>query len=129
MKNGSNVISCGTIPSARRVARKFVADSPGHDAIHHQPVAEAMIGGTQDAFAQQPELRVQHGERGVVADGADVTEVVGESLQLGQQRPQPDRPRRDIHGERRFHRQGEGESKGHGAVAGYAPGERRRTLD
>ena len=60
---------------------------------------------------------------GIVADGADVAEVIGEALQLGHQRAQPDRARRRLDAERRLDGAGEGERIGDGAVAGDAAGE------
>ena len=98
-------------------------DAAGHDAVHHQPVAEAGVGDAQHVLAQDAAVGVHEREGGVVADGADVAEVVGEALQLGHQRAQPDRARRRLDAERRLDGAGEGEGVGDGAVAGDAAGE------
>ena len=113
--------------AALRARRRQVArDAAGHDAVHHQAVAEAGVGGAQHVLAQDAAVGVHEREGGVVADGADVAEVVGEALELGHQRAQPDRARRRLEAERRLDRAGEGDGVGDGAVARDAAGELRR---
>ena len=73
---------------ARAAARclrraRSTRDAAGHDAIHHQPVAEARRRRAQHLLAQHAAVRVHEREGGVVADRADVAEVVGEPLELG----------------------------------------------
>ena len=63
-------------------------DAARDDSVHHQPVAETGVGGAQNAFAQDAAMRMHERERGVVADGADIAEVIGQSLELRHQRPQ-----------------------------------------
>ena len=63
----------------------------GHDDIPHQSMAECGIGCAQDALAQHAAMRVHQREGGVVADRADVAEMVGKPLEFREQRPQPDR--------------------------------------
>ena len=41
--------------------------------------------------AQHAAFGIDQRERGVVADGADIAEMIGEALKLGHQRAQPDR--------------------------------------
>ena len=74
-------------------------------------------------------MGVHQREGGVVADRADVAEVIGEALELGHQRAQPDRARRRLDAERRLDGAGEGERIGDRAVAGDAAGEPRRPVD
>ncbi len=62
-------------------------------------------------------------EGGVIADRADVAEMVGQTLQLRHQPAQPLRTRRCLDIERRFGGAGEGDAVGHGAVARRAAGE------
>src|SRR5207247_10108368 len=74
-------------------------------------------------------MRMHDGERRVVADCTDVAEMIGEPLELSEQRSQPDRPWRDLHAERCLGRKGKGEGEGDRAVARYAPGEHRGAPD
>ena len=108
---------------AAPVGRNIVGDAARHDRVHHQPVAEAGFRRAQRALAQDAALRVHQRERGVVADGADVAEMIGEPLELGHQRPQIERARRRLDLKRRLGGLREGKSIGHRAVAGGAPGE------
>ena len=57
-------------------------------------MAETGVRGAQDALAQDAAMRVHEREGGVVADGADVAEMIGEALELRHQRAQPGRARR-----------------------------------
>ena len=81
--------------------------------------------GAQHALAQHGAMGEHEGEGGIVADGADIAEMVGEPLELRHQRAQPDRARRRLHAERRFDRAGEGERIGDRAVARDAAAMRR----
>ena len=72
------------------VGGEIARDAARHDAVHHQPVAEAGVGRAQHALAQDAALRVHDGKRRVVADGADVAEMIGEPFQLRHQRAQLD---------------------------------------
>ena len=67
-----------------------------HYAVHHQAVAEAGVGDAQDVLAQDAAVGVNEREGSVVADCADVAEVVGEALELGHQRAQEDCSRRRL---------------------------------
>jgi hypothetical protein len=55
-------------------------------------VAEHRVTGLQHLLAQNAAMGVEEGEGGVVSDEADVVDVVGDPLEFGHQRPQPDRP-------------------------------------
>ena len=70
-------------------------------------------------------MGVHQRERRVVADRADVAEMIGEPLELGHQRAQPDRARRHLDAERRLDRAREGEGIGDRAVAAMRAGELR----
>ena len=65
-------------------------DAAGHDPVHHQPVAEGERREAQHALAQGRRMGKHQREGRVVADGADIAEMVGQPLQLGHQRAQPD---------------------------------------
>ena len=68
-------------------------------------------------------MSVHQREGGVVADGADVAEMVGKPLELREHRAQPDRAIRHAKFQGRFGRPRKRISIGDGAVAGHASGE------
>ena len=107
----------------RALGGEIGGDAARHHAVHHQAVAEADLGDAQDVLAQDAEVGVDERERGVVADGADVAEVVGCALQLRHQRAQIDGAGRGLQSERGLDGAGEGQSVGDRAVAGDAGGE------
>ena len=49
-------------------------------------MAEGVVGGAQHEFAQGAGMGVHQRERSVVADRADIAEVIGDALDLGHQR-------------------------------------------
>ena len=111
--------------SATPSGARSTATPPGHDPIHHQAVPEAGVGGAQHQLAQHAAMGVHQRKRGVVADRADVAEMIGDALELGHERAQPDRARRRLDPRCGFHRPGEGERIGDRAVARGAAGESR----
>src|SRR5690606_30070753 len=68
-------------------------------------------------------------ESGVVADGADVAEMIGKPLELGHQRAQPVSAGRRLDAERGLGRAGEGERVGDRAVARDAARETRGPVE
>ena len=83
-------------------------------------MAERLLGGAQHALAQDPAMGVHQRERRVVADRADVAEVIGEPLHFGHQRAQPVGSRRNRDAERRLGGAREGDLIGDRAVAADA---------
>src|SRR5262249_37804031 len=67
----------------RALLFKIGSYTPRQHAIHHQAMVKAPICRPQDLLAQDAAMRVKQRKRGVVADGADVPEVIGEALELG----------------------------------------------
>src|SRR5260221_2009353 len=53
-------------------------------------MAEAMPRRAQHPLAQDAAMGLHEGEGGVVADGADIAEVIGDALELRHHRAQPD---------------------------------------
>ena len=104
-------------------------DATWDDPIHHQPMAEARIGATQHALAQDAALRVHDGKRGIVADRSDVAEVIGQPFELGHQRAQKLRARCRFGVERGLDRVRKRQRIGDGAVAGGAAGEPRGVVE
>ena len=72
------------------------SQAAGNNDIHHQAMAEADIAGPQHPFAQHAAMGEHQREGRVVADAADVAEMVGETLQLRHQRPDPISARRRL---------------------------------
>src|SRR6185312_2164035 len=108
---------------------KIESDAAGHDAIAHQPMAEGRIRRAQHPLAQRAAMRMHQRESRVVADGADITEMIGETLELGHQRAQPLRPRRRGDAERIFGGAGKSDCIGDRAIARDAAGELRTALE
>ena len=79
-------------PSRAQIRR----DAAGNDPVHHQPVAETRGGGAQHLLAQHAAMRQHQAERGIVADGTEIAEVVGDPLQLRHHPAQRHRARRHI---------------------------------
>ena len=52
------------------------------------------LRGTQGPLAQDATFRIHQGEGRIVADRAEIAEMVGDTLELRHQRPEPDRARR-----------------------------------
>ena len=80
-------------------------------------MAKTGVGGAQDAFAQDAAMGMHESERGVVADRADIAEVIGQSFELRHQCAQIMRAGRHGDVQRCFHGVGEGERIGNRAVA------------
>ena len=66
-------------PSAAMSCR----DAAGHDCVHHQPMAEHLVARGEHALAEDAAMGVDERKRCVVADRADVAEMVGDALELG----------------------------------------------
>jgi hypothetical protein len=103
--------------AAHAGVRQIADNAAGHHPVHHQAVAEAGLRHAQGVLAQNAAVRMHQRERRVVADGADIAEVVGDPLQLRHQRAQPRRAWRRLHAECRFCRLRKGDGIGHRAVA------------
>ncbi len=92
-------------------------------------MAEADVRGAQHPLAQGAAVGEHQREGRVVADRADVAEVIGDALQLGHHGPQPDRTRRNVDAECGLHGSCKGNRVCHCAVAGNAPSQLGRALD
>ena len=53
------------------------------DAVHHQAVAERAVRRRQHALAEDAAMGVDERERRIVADRADVAQMIGDALKLG----------------------------------------------
>ena len=88
-----------------------------HHPVHHQPVAESGVARLKDFLAQDAAMGVDQRVGGVVADEAEVVDVVRDPLELGQERTQPVRPWRRLRAGGSLGGTGEGQGVGDGAVA------------
>ena len=106
-------------------ASTFDGDAAGHDAVHHEAVAEDLGVQPQPVLLEAHELGEAEGQGGIVAERAEVAEVVGDALALQHQRPQQEgaRRRRDAAG--RLDGRGIGPGVGTGRIAGNAADEPR----
>ena len=76
-RRSSTSVATGSLPRAQ-IGR----DAARNDAVHHQPMAETHRRRAQHALAQHGAMRQHDAERGIVADRAEIAEVVGDPLQL-----------------------------------------------
>ncbi len=109
-------------PVAHR-RRQVGRDAAGHDGVHHQAMPEGLSGQPQPVLAQARELGQAEGQRGVVAECAEVAQVVGDALAFEHQRAQPGRALGNLALPRRFQRHAIGPGVGHGRVARHPAGE------
>ena len=121
----ARISSISAADTSGTVGRQIDRDAARHDAVHHQPMTEAGGGAAQHAFAQHAAMRQHDAERRIVADRAEVAEVIGDPLQLRHHAAQPDGARRRFDAEGALHGAREGEGIGNRAVARGAAGEPR----
>ena len=100
-----------------------------HDAVAHHAMTETAVGGAQHALAQHAAMGQHQRKSGIVADGADIAQMIGQPLQFRHQRPQILRPRRRLDTERGFGSAGKGKGIGHRAVAGDPAGDLRGAFE
>ena len=103
-----------------RGAGRCVLGAARHDTVHHQAVVEGAVGRGQHPLAEHAAMRVDQRERRVVADRADVAQMIGHALELGHDAAQDLGARRRIDLERLLDRARIGKAVGHGGVAGDA---------
>ena len=104
------------------LAARHGSDAAGHDAIHHEAMAKTPSGAAQHTLTQHAAMRQHDAERRVVADRAEIAEVVGNTLQFGHQGAQPNSAWWRLDAECGFHRASEGVRVGDRAVAGSTTG-------
>ena len=81
-------------------------------------MAEGSIACAQYALAQHAAVGMHEREGGIVANGADIAQMVRQTLQFGHERSQPGRAWRSLDTKRGFDRAGKSKRIRHGAVAG-----------
>src|SRR5207253_863532 len=79
-----------------RDARQVLRDTARYDRVHQVAVAEELRVGPQQVFFQPPELEKAERKRDVVAEIAQVAEVIGNTLELEQDAAQRKRPGRRL---------------------------------
>src|SRR2546428_4661004 len=103
--------------------QKIRRDAAGNNRVHQVAVAEELGVQPQQVLLQAPELEEAEGERDVVAQVAEVAEVVGDALELQKDAPQRERPGGRLGPGRAFDGHGVGPRVGDGGVAAYASGQ------
>jgi hypothetical protein len=83
----------------------------------------------QPVLLQTGELREAEREAGVVAEGAEVPEVIGDALPLEEHRAERRCTRRDDRPGELLHRHRVGPRERHGGVPAHAPGERHALVE
>jgi hypothetical protein len=96
---------------------KIAGHAARYHAIAHQPVTEAGIRHPQHAFPQNGAMGMHQRKGRIVANRADIAEMICQTLQFRHQRAQPDCPRRRHHIARGLCGLGKGQLIGYGAVA------------
>ena len=92
-------------------------------------MAEGTVGRSQHALAENAAMGVDERERGVVADRADVAEMIGDALDLGHDATQDPGARRRLDLQGLLDGAREGEAVGHGGIAGDAGNDAGGALD
>ena len=92
-------------------------------------MAEARVRGAQHLLPQDAALRMHEREGRVVADRADIAEMVGKPFKLGHECAQMQRARRNLHIPRGFNRMRKGQRISDGAVARRAAGKPARLVE
>ncbi len=103
--------------------REVDARPARHHEIEQVALAEGRLGRAQQPLLQAQELREPEGEARVVAERAEVAEVVGDALELERERPQPRGARRQLDRAHLLERPAVRPRAGDGRVAGHAGGE------
>jgi hypothetical protein len=92
-------------------------------------VAEAGLRRAQGPLAQNAALGMHQREGRIVADRAEIAEVIGDALKLGHERAEPDAARRNFGPKGGLDGMSEGEGVGHGAVTRDAACEPRALVE
>src|SRR5207247_2472202 len=108
-----------------RGERQIPRDAAGDDSVHQVAVAEESRVSPQQVFLEPPELGKTERKRDVVAEVAEVAEVVGDALELEQDAAQRKRPGRRLSPGGAFDRHRVRPGVGDRGVAGHAAGELR----
>ena len=80
----------------------------GHDAVHHEAVAEQAGVLPHPVFLEAEKLGQAEGEGGIIAQRAEIAQMVGDALAFQQQRAHGKRARRRLDAARRLDRSGVG---------------------
>ena len=100
-----------------------------HHAIHHQTMPEGAAAYIQDALAQDTAMGVVERECRVVADRADVAEMIGDALELGHHPAEHGRARRRGQPECRLDRERERKAVRDRGIAGHSCDDARSAIE
>ena len=79
-----------------------MGDATGNDPVHHQPVTERPVGRRQHALAENAAMGVDQGECRIVADSADIAEMIGNAFEFRHDAAQHGGAGRGVEAERRL---------------------------
>ena len=68
---------------ARLLHPYIMPNTARHNCVHHQTMAEDLVTRGKHPLTKDAAVGVQQRKGGVIADGTDVAEMVGDSLELG----------------------------------------------
>ncbi len=104
-------------------------DAARRDGVHHQPMPEGGFSRAQGPLAQHAAMGVHQRKGGVVANGADVAEMIGEALELRHQAAKPVGAGRRLGPERGLDRAREGDAVGDRRIAAHSRSQDSGALD
>ena len=113
----------------RAIGRNVPRDAARNDAIHHQPVAEGTVRRGEHALAENPAMGMDQGKGRVVADRADIAEMIGDALKLRHHPAQHDGARRHSNVKRGFDGAREGKAERHRRIPGDPRDDARRLVE
>ncbi len=108
---------------AEALGREVAGDAAGDERVHHEAMAEQLARAPLPVFAQTGALDMGEGETDIVTDGADVAQMVGDTLALGHERTQTQGARRHQASGGALDGLTGGPGMGDRGVAGDPPGE------
>jgi hypothetical protein len=108
---------------------EIFGDAARNDCAHHQPGAEGRSSGAQSPLSQDATMGKHQRKGGVIADGADVAEMIGEALNLSHETAQRMSAGGRFDPERRLNRAGERDAVGDCRIAADASSERRAAIE
>jgi hypothetical protein len=85
------------------IRRNVLRDAAGHDPVHHQPVAERPVRRRQYPLAENSAMGMDQRKGRVIADRADIAEMIGDAFELRHDAAQCRGARRRLDAQRRLH--------------------------
>src|SRR6185369_6962037 len=97
---------------------RYICGYPaGNDPVHQVAVAEQTLVAAERNLLEPHQLVEDEGKSGIVGNGADIAQMVGNPLPLQHERPQPGSPGRHLRLGQFFYSAAVGQAMGHGGIA------------